>query len=162
MLNRMGYNLKRVLKAKPEKKIKQVDEIFENVWEANRKSDEGPDSAGCRTQFIRRMTEFADKTGLRIRLVYYPPCHSKYNSVERCRGILEEHWNGEILNSVEKAVEWAATMTWKGIRPVVHLWEKIYEKGVRLTKKEMKTYENRIKRSDKLPKWDVAIEPLAG
>jgi transposase len=261
MLNRMGYNLKRVLKAKPEKKIKQVDEIFENVWEANRKSDEdpeslrisadakakasiaefsrggksrdreakkaadhdmnpecrlvpygilnvlsglltiffgtsfetsdfiadcieawweanrtayahikelvinldnGPNSASGRTQFIRRMTEFADKTGLRIRLVYYPPYHSKYNPVERCWGILEEHWNGEILNSVEKALNWAATMTWKGIRPVVHLWEKIYEKGVRLTKKEMKPYENRIKRSDKLPKWDVAIEPLTG
>lgn len=44
MLNRMGYNLKRVLKAKPEKKIRQTDEIFENVWEANRKSDEDPES----------------------------------------------------------------------------------------------------------------------
>jgi len=31
--------------------------------------DNGPDSASCRTQFIRRMTESADKTGLRIRLV---------------------------------------------------------------------------------------------
>ena len=31
MLNRMGYNLKRVLKSKPVKKIKEVDEIFENV-----------------------------------------------------------------------------------------------------------------------------------
>jgi len=24
-------------------------------------------------------------------------------------------------------------MTWKGIKPVVYLWEKIYEKGIRLT-----------------------------
>ncbi len=31
MLNRMGYNLKRVLKSKPVKKIKEVDEIFKNV-----------------------------------------------------------------------------------------------------------------------------------
>lgn len=31
MLNRMGYNLKRVLKSKPVKKIKEVDEIFQNV-----------------------------------------------------------------------------------------------------------------------------------
>jgi hypothetical protein len=44
MLNRMGYNLKRVLKSKPAKKIKEVDEIFENVWEANRESDENPES----------------------------------------------------------------------------------------------------------------------
>ena len=44
MLNRMGYNLKRVQKAKPVKKIKQVDEIFENVWAANSESDNNPES----------------------------------------------------------------------------------------------------------------------
>ena len=37
MLNRMGYNLKSVLKSRPQKKIKQVDQIFENVCEANSK-----------------------------------------------------------------------------------------------------------------------------
>lgn len=44
ILNRLGYNLKRVQKAKPVKKIKQVDEIFEQVWEVNRQSDEDPES----------------------------------------------------------------------------------------------------------------------
>ena len=70
---------------------------------------------------------------------------------------MEEHWNGEILDSVEKAVNQAGTMTWKGIKPVVHLLERIYEKGVSLTKKEMKPYENRINRLNILPKWDVTI-----
>jgi len=121
------------------------------------RSDNGPNSASGRTQFIRRMTEFSDATGLQIRLVCYPPYHSKYNPIERCWGILEEHWNGEISDSVEKAVNWAGTMTWKGIKPVVHLLEKIYEKGVSLTKKEMKPYENRISRLNILPKWDVTI-----
>jgi len=44
ILNRLGYNLKRVLKAKPAKKIKEVDEIFENVWRANAESDANPKS----------------------------------------------------------------------------------------------------------------------
>lgn len=44
ILNRMGYNLKRVLKAKPVKKIPEVDEIFENVWAANEESDNNPES----------------------------------------------------------------------------------------------------------------------
>jgi hypothetical protein len=44
ILNRMGYNLKRVLKTKPVKKIPEVDEIFENVWAANAKSDNNPES----------------------------------------------------------------------------------------------------------------------
>ena len=124
--------------------------------------DNGPNSGGSRTQFLWRMKESADKSGLRIRLVYYPPYHSKYNPVERCRGVSEQHRNGEILNSVEKALQRAWTMTWKGIRPVVCLWENAYEKGVRLTKKEMKRFENRIKRSAKLPKWDIVIDPLSG
>lgn len=261
MLNRLGYNRKRVLKAKPLKKIAQVDEIFDNVHEVNRESDEnpeskrisidakaklkigpfsrngksrdreakkavdhdmnplaklvpygildvlsglltiffgtsyetsdfivdcieqwwemnaaslshikelvinidnGPNNASGRTQFVKRMVEFSEKTGLRIRLLYYPPYHSKYNPVERCWGVLEEHWNGEILDSIHKAIECAVTMTWKGVKPVVRLIEKIYEKGVKLTKREMKKYEDRIKRSKRLPKWDVIIEPVLG
>ena len=124
--------------------------------------DNGPNSSSRRTQFIRRMTEFSDKTGLRIRLVYYPPYHSKYNPIERCWGILEEHWNGELLDSISKAINWASTMTWKGINPVVKLVEKLYKKGIRLTKKEMKPYENRIQRSNTLPKWDVLIQSGSG
>ncbi len=53
-------------------------------------------------------------------------------------------------------------MTWKGIKPVVYLWEKIYEKGIRLTKKEMKPYERKMQRSKSLPKWDVVINPMYG
>ena len=42
------------------------------------------------------------------------------------------------------------------------LVEKSYKKGIRLTKKEMKPYENRIERSNILPKWDVLIESGVG
>ena len=74
--------------------------------------DNGPNSSGRRTQFLKRMTEFSDKYNIKVRLIYYPPYHSKYNAIERCWGRLEEHWNGEILNSINKAVEWAKSMTW--------------------------------------------------
>ncbi|HMV06544.1 MAG TPA: hypothetical protein PKA30_13465 [Accumulibacter sp.] len=36
--------------------------------------------------------EFADHIGKSIRLLNYPPYHSKYNPVERCWGILEKHF----------------------------------------------------------------------
>ncbi len=124
--------------------------------------DNGPHNNSHRTQFIKRMIEFSDKTGLRIRLVYYPPYHSKYNPIERCRGILERHWNGTVLNSIEKTINWAGTVTWKGIRPVVKFTDKVYEKGVVLTKKEMKKYDERLSRSTELPKYDVRIEPQFG
>jgi transposase len=69
--------------------------------------DNGSHLQSHRTQFIKRMTEFADKTGLAIRLIYLPKYHSKYNPVERCFGILEQHWNGTILDSVTKAVSFS-------------------------------------------------------
>ncbi len=261
ILNRLGYSLKKVQKAKPLKKIEEVNEIFDNVHQANEASDKnpeskrisidtkaevkigelsrggksrdqeaqkaldhdtawdsklkpagildvvdgdltiifvpspetsdfivdaleiwweenkqrfnyikelvinldnGPNNSSQRTQFIKRMIEFADKTGLNIHLVYYPPYHSKYNPVERCWGALERHWNGTILNSVEKAMKWAGTMTWKGIEPVVKFIDKVYEKGISLSKKEMAECNKRINRSNTIPKWDVYIEPQFG
>jgi Rhodopirellula transposase DDE domain len=35
--------------------------------------DNGPKNSGRRTQFLKRMVEFADWSGLEVRLVYYPP-----------------------------------------------------------------------------------------
>jgi hypothetical protein len=56
--------------------------------------DNGPECNGRRSQFLLRMTEFADLTGLCLRLVYYPPYHSKYNAIERYWAGLEKSWNG--------------------------------------------------------------------
>jgi len=124
--------------------------------------DNGPSVSSSRTQFIHRMIGFSEHTGLQIHLIYYPPYHSKYNPVERCWSNLERHWNGEILNSIDKAIKWASTMTWKGIKASVSLIDKVYEKGISLTKKEMEQYQSKIKRSANLPKWDVRILSKAG
>ena len=49
---------------------------------------------GRRRQFLKRMVQFADWSGLELRLVYYPPYHSKYNKIERCWSSLQHKWNG--------------------------------------------------------------------
>ncbi len=103
------------------------------------------------------MTQFAEENGLDIHLVYYPPYHSKYNPIERCWGVLEEHWNGEILDSVNKAVEWMKTMTWKGNQPIVRFLDKVYKKGIRVAKEEMKKYSEKIYKSITIPRWNLAI-----
>ena len=136
--------------------------LYSHIGELVINMDNGPHNGSHRTQFIKRMIEFSDITGLSVRLVYYPPCRSKYNPVERRWGILENHWNGTILNSIEKALGWAATMTWKGTAPVVEFMDKVYEKGIKLTKKEMEKYNERLNRSADLPKYDVRIEPQFG
>ncbi|KKL82031.1 hypothetical protein LCGC14_1988800, partial [marine sediment metagenome] len=44
ILNRLGYRLRRVQKAKPIKKVRQTDDIFANVERENQASDEREDS----------------------------------------------------------------------------------------------------------------------
>lgn len=260
MLDRLGYKMRRVQKAKPQKKIKETDAIFENVHRINAESDargdslrisidvkailklgelsrrgkargkksvkardkdmdvkgklvpfgilevvggiftlifgtsretsdflvdclelwwedrkgalgdirelvinldNGPSLASGRTQFVKRMIEFADRHGLEIHLVYYPPYHSKYNPVERTWGILENHWNGTLLTDRETAIAWAKTMTWKGISPIVKVLEGAYQTGVKVAKKAFRALANRLCRNEELPKWDVRISPAS-
>jgi Rhodopirellula transposase DDE domain len=121
--------------------------------------DNGPKNSGRRTQFLKRMVEFADWSGLEIRLVYYPPYHSKYNRIERCWSALERKWNGMLLNSLEVVLQCALRMTWKGSHPTVRQLDGVYPDGVRLTAKEMRPYEARLQRSATLPKYDIVIQP---
>jgi Rhodopirellula transposase DDE domain len=119
--------------------------------------DNGPENHSRRTQFLKRIVEFARKFGLMVQLAYYPPYHSKYNPIERCWGILEMHWNGSLLDSIEAAVGYAGSMTWNGKHPVVRVVETIYSKGVRLKPKEMKALESEVVRLAGLGKWFVEI-----
>jgi len=126
------------------------------------KIDNGPESSGVRTQFLKRMVEFSDLIGKPVQLLYYPPYHSKYNPIERCWGILEQHWNGTQLNNVYTLLAWAETMTWKGIHPIVKLNQKTYCKGISLSRTAMRDVESRLKRNPQLPKWDIYIQPASG
>ncbi len=125
------------------------------------KMDNGPESSGIRTQFLYRMVQFADHIGKPVQLLYYPPYHSKYNPIERCWGIVELHWNGTKLINVETMLEWAKSMTWKGIHPVVELSRKVYHKGIALGKRAMRAVEKRLERHPELPKWDILIRPAS-
>ena len=104
-----------------------------------------------------RLLQFAQQSGLRIRLAYYPPYHSKYNPVERCWGILETHWNGALLDSIEAVLGFAGSMTWKGQHPVVDLVTTVYQSGVKLTKEAMAEGERQLERLPNLEKWFVDI-----
>jgi hypothetical protein len=121
--------------------------------------DNGPKNSGRRTQFLKRMVQFADWTGLEIRLVYYPPYHSKYNPIERCWSALEKKWNGVLLNSLKVVLQCALRMRWKRLHPVVKRIHGVYPDGVRVSKTEMKGIEARLERSATLPDYDITIKP---
>lgn len=122
--------------------------------------DNGPECSGRRTQFLFRLTEFADMTGLRVRIIYYPPYHSKYNSIERYWAGLEKSWNGYLLDTVETVLNRAGNFFWKGLRTVTRLLDAPYKKGVKVSGHEKLDLEQRLKRAPALQWWDITITPI--
>lgn len=119
--------------------------------------DNGPENHSRRTQFMKRLLEFVQHYQINVRLAYYPPYHSKYNPIERCWGILEQHWNGSLLDSVDAVIQFARTMTWKGKHPRVELVTSTYQTGIKLTRKAMQAVETHLQRLPPLEKWFVDI-----
>jgi Rhodopirellula transposase DDE domain len=120
--------------------------------------DNGPEIQSRRTQFLKRMVEFAWSRRLLIRLAYYPPYHSKYNAIEHTWGVLEGHWGGELLDEIAVVLGFARTMTWNGTHPRVELVNETYRKGVRLSAAEMAKIEQKVSRDAELGKWFLDID----
>jgi len=138
-----------------------VQERFRHITTLVINLDNGPENHSRRTQFMQRIVGFVRQYGIIVRLVYYPPYHSKYNSIERCWGILEHHWNGAILDSIDAVLNFTASMTWNGFHPVVELVTTIYQTGIRLSQDAMALIEAQIQRLPGLDKWFVEIVPSA-
>ena len=140
-----------------------VRERFAHITTLVLNLDNGPENHSQRTQFVARLVQFAADSGLTVRLAYYPPYHSKYNPIERCWGILEQHWNGTLLDAIETVRRYAETMTWKGKHPAVALVTTAYARGVTLGKAAMAEVEAHLTRHPTLGKWflDIAPAPAA-
>lgn len=136
---------------KPE--LTEVKRLFINM-------DNGPECSGRRSQFLQRMVEFVDTTDVEVRLIYYPPYHSKYNAIERYWAGLEKSWNGYLLDSIQCVLNRAGNYLWRGLHASVSLINSIYEKGVKLFGKERVKLEQRLKRLAHLPLYDITISPL--
>jgi hypothetical protein len=122
-------------------------------------ADNGPECNSHRSQFMMRMANFSDASGMEIHMVYYPPYHSKYNSIEHYWGGLERAWNGYLLGDIETVLRRTANFCWRKTKTLVSTLFGEYPKGIRLNKEEQKVLEQRLIRSISLPKWNVVIKP---
>jgi hypothetical protein len=122
--------------------------------------DNGPENHSRRTQFMQRLTDWVDHQKLTLQLAYFPPYHSKYNPIERVWGVLEQHWNGSLLDSLDTVLGFAKSLSWRQRKPVVRLVQKVYSTGVKLTQTAMNLLEQRFERLPNLGKWFVTIRPL--
>lgn len=134
-----------------------VKHRFSHIQKLVINQDNGPENHSRRTQFMKRIVEFSEKSQLTLQLAYYPPYHSKYNPVERCFGWLEKHWNGSLLDTVQTVVNFAKTLKIKDKNPVVTLVETIYSTGFKVNKLARAEIETQINRLPNLHKWFVEI-----
>jgi hypothetical protein len=88
-----------------------------------------------------------------------PSYHSKYHPIERVWGGLEQHWNGNLLDTIDTTLNFAQTLIWRGRHPFVFRLTQTYHTGVRLTQAAMRQLEQRLERLPTLPKWFVRIAP---
>ena len=121
--------------------------------------DNGPDNSGVRTAFLKGLVDLANKYKKKIRLIYYPPYHSKYNPIERIWARLEIMWNGMLLLSEDICNKVMEKLTWKEVPAKVKYITKDYKKGITYSKTEMNTYNNNIIRDVSLKKWSILITP---
>src|SRR5262249_44894359 len=109
--------------------------------------------------FVSRAGGWARAEGGTMGVASSPPYHSKYNPIERCWGVLEVYWNGELLDSEAAVLGFAGSMTYGGKHPQVSRVDQTYASGVCRSTKEMKRMERYLQRLPGLGKWSVVIPP---
>lgn len=123
--------------------------------------DHGPENHRRRTPCMQRVVECVQPSHITVQLASSPPSHRTSNPVERWWGILEQHWNGSVLDSGDAVIPSARTMTWKGKHPVVSVVTNISQTGITRTKEAMEVVETHLQRVPALEQWFVDITSLA-
>jgi DDE family transposase len=101
----------------------------------------------------------ADETGLQISVCHFPPGTSKWNKIEhRMFCHITENWRGQPLVSRVVVVNLiGSTRTREGLRVQAELDTNTYEKGIKVTNKEMESV--RLKKDKFHGDWNYTIVP---
>ena len=124
---------------------------------------DGGGSNGSRLRLWKtQLAELATETGLEITVAHLPPGTSKWNRIEhRLFSAITMNWRGRPLETHEVVVETiAATTTTTGLTVAVTLDNNTYQRGIKITDKEMKAFEARhLHRHDFHGNWNYTIRP---
>jgi hypothetical protein len=105
------------------------------------------------------LQDLADETGLRIAVCHFPPGTSKWNKIEhRMFCHITQNWRGRPLVSRAVVVNLiGSTQTRTGLSVEAELDTNTYEKGIKVTEKEMESV--RLKKDKFHGDWNYRIEP---
>ena len=121
------------------------------------------DAGGCNGHRPRLwkygLQQLANETGLEITVCHYPTGASKWNPIEhRLFSQISRNWAGLPLKSYELILATIrSTTTEKGLKVEAVLDTRIYEKGIKVTDKQMETIN--LKRQRLCPNLNYTITP---
>jgi hypothetical protein len=132
---------------------------YPNARELNITADCGG-SNGARVRLWKvELQNFADETGLIIKVRHYPPGTSKWNKIEhRMFCHITQNWRSRPLSDRAAVVELiAATTTKAGLKIESALDTKTYEKGIKVSDAAMRDLD--ILGDEFHPEWNYTITP---
>jgi len=132
-------------------------ETYPNATKLLITADSGGSNSATGRLWKRELQSFATETGLEINVCHYPPGTSKWNKIEhRLFSFITKNWRGKPLISLETVVNLIAnTTTEKGLEIKAMKDTRIYQKGIKISDKEMKKIN--IKHDDFRGKWNYVI-----
>ena len=122
---------------------------------------DGGGSNGSRTRAWKFfLQELANKLGIPITVVHYPPGTSKWNKIEhRMFSFISMNWKGRPLENYESVVKLIASTTTKpGLKIKARLDRKQYKTGVKISDEEFDKIN--LKFEKKFPQWNYTILPI--
>lgn len=107
------------------------------------------------------LMDLANKLGIRLLVVHYPPYCSKFNPIEhRLFSQITRSWNGAPLMSLQNAADRAAmTTTKKGLKVHVHINSKTYDIKRPIDESYQKRFARQVVFAPELGKWNYLVKP---
>lgn len=119
----------------------------------------GSNSSRSRVWKYKIQEKLCNQFGLTVNVSHYPPGSSKWNPIEhRLFSEISKNWAGRPLDSFETALKYIrTTKTATGLTVKAHFVRKKYEKGEKVTDKQMKDLS--LKKDEMFPKWNYTLSP---
>lgn len=107
------------------------------------------------------LMDLANKLGIRLLVVHYPPYCSKFNPIEhRLFSQITRSWNGAPLLNLKNAADRAAmTTTKKGLKVHVHINSKTYDIKRPIDESYQKRLSRQVVFATELGKWNYLVKP---
>jgi hypothetical protein len=121
---------------------------------------DGGGSNGSRTRLWKReLQQLANDAGLKVTVCHFPPGTSKWNKIEhRMFAYITQNWRGRPLLTHEVIVNLiGSTTTRRGLRIKAELDTNTYEKGIKVSEKEMEGIN--LTRYEFHGEWNYQISP---